>query len=92
MPRVASRITLEIIKVRVERLWDISNEDALAEGIHKVTAGHYTYQPGVGRACGDARTAYFDLWQDINGRESFDTNPWVWVIGFKKAEGVQPAN
>ena len=74
MPRWASRITLEVTGVRVERLQDISEADALAEG---VTAGKYT---GLDRAY--AR-AYSDLWEQINGPGSWDANPWVWVVEFK---------
>ena len=75
MPRWASRIMLEVTGVRVERLQDISEADAMAEG---VTAGKYT---GLDRAY--AR-AYSDLWEQINGPGSWDANPWVWVIEFKR--------
>ena len=76
MPRTASRITLEITGVRVERLQDISEADAAAEGVSaKHTAdAHYT-----------AREAYAVLWEQINGPDSWAENPWVWVIEFKKA-------
>ena len=75
MPRAASRITLEITAVRVERLQDISEADALAEG---VTAKK------TPDACYTAREAYAVLWESINGADSWDLNPWVWVIEFKK--------
>lgn len=75
MPRAASRITLEITDVRVERLQDISEADAIAEG---VDAGKYS---GLERAA--ART-YSDLWESINGAGSWDANPWVWVVSFKR--------
>lgn len=76
MPRTASRITLDITGVRVERLQDISEADAAAEGVSaKHTAdAHYT-----------AREAYAVLWGQINGGGSWHLNPWVWVIEFKKA-------
>lgn len=75
MPRIASRITLEVTGVRVEQLQDISDEDVLAEGIYPTRTGLY---PGSPRA--EFRT----LWQSINGTDSWEANPWVWVIEFKR--------
>ena len=83
MPRAASRITLEITAVRVERLQDISGADAQAEGIvpdgdggwHLADTRHYM---------GDPISSYASLWEYINGADSWDLNPWVWVIEFKK--------
>lgn len=72
MPKAISRITLEIINVRVERLQDIREADAVAEGI----------EPSEG--CHIAEEAFMELWQSINGLDSWDANPWVWVIVFKK--------
>ena len=72
MPRAASRITLEITGVRVERLQDISEEDAIAEGI-----------PYQGNAF-DTIGAFSDLWNSIYG--TWDQNPWVWVIELEKVE------
>ena len=73
MPRWASRITLEITGVRVERLQNISEADAMAEGC-----------PFPNMADGDdPRKWYSDLWNSINGTDSWDLNPWVWVIEFK---------
>jgi hypothetical protein len=70
MPRWASRITLAIVGVRVERLTSISNEDCFAEGLPAdTTKGN--------------RTWFGDLWEEINGRGSWDRNPWVWVVEFK---------
>jgi hypothetical protein len=89
MPRVASRITLEITDVRVERLQDISEEDARAEGI---TDGGCT-ECGEHEPCGcanpspDARDAFCWLWQSINGADSWSENPWVWVISFRRVTG-----
>lgn len=86
MPRIASRITLEITGVRVERLQDITEEDARAEGI---TDGGCT-ECGNHEPCGcanpspDARDAFCFLWGEINGAESWAANPWVWVIEFKR--------
>lgn len=72
MPRWASRITLEITSVRVERLQEISNEDCFAEGMWEET------NPEV--KCN--RLWYSSLWETINGPGSWDKNPWVWVIEF----------
>jgi hypothetical protein len=83
MPRHASRITLEVTRVRVERLHDISVQDAEAEGIERdgVAWRHYT-QP-VRFTCTDPRMSYQTLWESINGPESWAANPWVWVVVFK---------
>ena len=75
MPRIASRITLEITGVRVERLHDITNNDALDEG----TPDLRTIENGW-----DMRRCFQDLWEQINGAGSWAENPWVWVIEFKK--------
>lgn len=87
MPRAASRITLEIVSVRVERLKDISQDDAQAEGITDggcVNCG----EPEVKCACSfpmpDYRDAYCHLWEQINGAGSWAANPWVWVVEFKR--------
>ncbi|EAQ1783269.1 ASCH domain-containing protein [Salmonella enterica] len=87
MPRVACRILLEITDVRVERLNDISQEDAQAEGM-ELTGWRPTYSdPDSG---GDYQTPYdnfAELWESIYGEGSWQTNPWVWVIEFKRIEG-----
>ncbi|WP_137009574.1 hypothetical protein [Aquitalea aquatilis] len=75
MPRWASRILLEIVSVRMERLQDISEVDALAEGMSGCTLGQ------VGRV-----DRYRHLWETINGPGSWDVNPWVWVVEFKIVE------
>ncbi|MDZ0181502.1 hypothetical protein [Klebsiella quasipneumoniae] len=89
MPRWASRITLEITDVRVERLNAISEEDARAEGI--IDGG--CLNCGEPEPCGcanpepDATDAFAYLWQSIYGQESWNANPWVWVIEFERVEG-----
>jgi len=80
MPRWASRITLEITNIQVQRLQDISEEDAIAEGI--------TYDEAMQYADGgspDYVLAFAQLWDSINASRGFGwvTNPWVWVIHFK---------
>jgi hypothetical protein len=91
MPRRLSRITLEITKVRIERLQDISEEDAIAEGIE------YRDDIGIDRSFKfygkvleklDQWTplpkwSYQTLWESINGPGSWAANPWVWAITFK---------
>ena len=86
MPRWASRITLEITDVRVERLNDISHKDANAEGVQSWIEGHNrgeTYHPN-GQLQAYPVTAFSRLWQSINGPDSWDANPWVWVVEFKQ--------
>lgn len=80
MPRWASRILLEITAVRIERLNDISEDDALAEGV--------TFKNPVkpGHASRMGREAFAELWQSINGPDSWDENPWVWVIEFERVK------
>jgi hypothetical protein len=84
MPRWASRITLEITGVRVERLQDISSRDAVAEGMR----GDYFHGDlgNVGDKYQTARDQYRDLWNEINGKGSWDKNPFVWAISFKRIE------
>jgi hypothetical protein len=86
MPRWASRITLEVTGVRVERLQDISEADARAEGVSFVADGCARF--GVGGApdswCDCPVTAYCALWESINGKDSWAANPWVWVVEFKR--------
>lgn len=87
MPRWASRILLEITNVRVERLNAISQEDAQAEGM-ELTGWRPTYSdPDSG---GEVMTPYdnfAELWSSIYGEEGWKSNPWVWVIEFKRVEG-----
>lgn len=95
MPKEAARIWLEITDVRVERLQNISEEDAIAEGIEREGDGFKAYRKiHSGRHKGEAhpwncvpnrsaRTSYEELWESINGEGSWNKNPWVWVIEFK---------
>ncbi len=98
MPRWASRILLEIVSVRAERLQEISEDDAEEEGIDGINmpTGGDDYQDywrdymqpvdgddGWPWFTGDQIASYRSLWQSINGPESWESNPWVWVIEFK---------
>lgn len=103
MPRAFSRITLEVTGIRVERLQDISEEDAIAEGLSGITKDGKLIKYGIPDQDGlpgtdntgwpwrdwqkDPRDAYRRLWESINGRGSWDANPWVWVVEFKRVEG-----
>jgi len=82
MPRWASRITLEVTGVRVERLQDISEADALAEGSFSWAGEHDTPV----RDLLEARLVYRQLWESINGPGSWDANPWVWAAEFKRVK------
>jgi len=96
MPRWASRITLEVAGVRVERVQDISEGDSLSEGLEEVKDGD-GIQAGSwhGFRCGDfwdtsSRSCFADLWNLINAKRGFswDANPWVWVVEFKRLQDV----
>jgi len=94
MPRWASRISLEITGVRVERLQDISEADALAEGVYDGRACQCEIPLDFVRSCGncggrlvDSVGLYRKLWESINGPGSWEANPWVWVIEFKRVKG-----
>lgn len=99
MPRLASRITLEIESIRVERLLDITEEDAIAEGIEGEPGCWRSYEiihegPHKGRPNPhsiipnrSSITSFRELWQSINGLQSWAANPWVWVVAFKRLEG-----
>jgi hypothetical protein len=87
MPRWASRITLEITGVRVERLQSISREDSIAEGIEPIGDRwrHYFYSAeDADEAWEFPQNSFGSLWASINGTESWDANPWVWVVEFKR--------
>ena len=79
MPRHASRILLEITAIRVERLNEISRGDCMAEGCPF---------PNIAKET-DPVQWYKELWESINGADSWNTNPWVWVIEFKKIEEMK---
>jgi hypothetical protein len=86
MPRAACRIRLEVTGVRVERLQDISEADARAEGCcARGWTPSYSNPDNAGFDTGaTAVEDYAELWESINGAGSWDANPWVWVIEFKR--------
>jgi hypothetical protein len=75
MPRWASRISLEITGVRVERLNEITLSDVAAEGV-----------PPNNEAGWDSVESFRSLWESINGAGSWAANPWVWVVEFRRLE------
>lgn len=95
MPKAAARIFLRVISVRCERLTDITEEDAEAEGVEKFHHG-YTGSPrgiwyrdylyGGGFDQENARKSFLGLWKSINGKESVKKNPWVFIYEFEKTE------
>lgn len=85
MSRRASRITLEITGVRVERLQDISEEDACAEGCDTHGMG-LTTAPGGLIPC---ISLFKEVWESIHGASSWDANPWVWVVSFTRITAEQ---
>jgi hypothetical protein len=102
MPRWASRITLEITEVRVQRLQEISEEDAKAEGVGQafLTKGLYwqggtalidqrnpTFNPSV--AIAGSRAAFAMLWESIHGPGAWKANPWVWALSFRVLDAAE---
>ncbi len=85
MPRWACRLVLEIVSVRVERLQEISEEDALAEG---VSLAWYSREHDIDGFYESYREAFQDAWNPIYAAkgQGWDANPWVWVVEFKRAE------
>jgi len=97
MPRWANRILLEVTGVRVERLQDISEADAVAEGIRissearrsDTCYGIYEAQMPDGKTHfnDSAYDLYRQLWEQINGAGAWGANPWVWVVEFRRVLG-----
>jgi len=93
MPRWASRITLGITSIRIERVQDISNSDAKAEGAPVISTswGHLSEKEVSELQAGTYRCAFANLWNSINGKPradgidvSWEANPWVWVVFFER--------
>lgn len=81
MPHRACRLVLEITAVRVERLQAISGADAIAEGLSQTEAGGWLPGP-----CEHPEWAFHQLWDQVYGESAWDSNPWVWVVEFKRVE------
>src|SRR6185312_9171789 len=91
MPKSACRIFLQITDIRVERLQDISEEDAIAEGIKQNGEQDrdewFHYMRGFDDfPAFSPQESYFSLWEKINGKESLNSNPWVWCLTFKRVD------
>ena len=90
LKRAHSRIDLEITSLRVERLRDITEADARAEGMQFHDGGGvghsgWRHDVNYGVVCGNARSAFATAWDKINGkRATWSSSPWVWVIEFKR--------
>lgn len=93
MPKKACRLFLEVTDIRAERLHDISEEDCIKEGIENIEGSWYKHYKarvyGDGFDSCDAKSSYKSLWEKINGEDSWEENPYVWVINFKV---VNPAD
>lgn len=79
MPRWASRLTLEITAVRAQQLHDISEADAIAEGVRSISLADVPRN-----AAWSERQDFAHLWDKINGAGAWDANPWVWAITFRR--------
>lgn len=100
LPKWAVRILGTIENVGVERLQDISEDDAKAEGIefedinddpiHPADTGRYwrNYHPSDGLIFSQPIDSYRSLWESIHGPSSWALNPWVWVVSFKVLSGA----
>ncbi len=89
MPRWACRLVLPLVSVRVERVQDITEEDARAEGVELISSGpDWECWMGYGPhgSCKSARESFRSLWVSIYGQESWDANPWAWVAEWEDIE------
>lgn len=95
MPKQAARIFLKVLSVKIERLQDISEKNALSEGVEKFNHGYggspqgvwfkdYLYGSGFDQET--AKKSFMSLWKSINGKDSWNANPFVWVYEFEKIE------
>lgn len=81
MPRVVSRIILEVTSVRVQCVQDISYADIIAEGLHEFLTDEQQTDAARKR---EAREAFSRLWNETNGKGAWDRNDWVWRIEFRR--------
>jgi hypothetical protein len=94
MPRRFSRTALDITKVRVQRLQEISEQDAIAEGVEKLGEfpnitpyrNYMVKQPAGAHNFSTSRASFMSLWSSINGTESYTANPLVWAITFPEVK------
>lgn len=86
MPKSACRIFLQITDIRVERLHEITEEDAKKEGIIEMSDNYYKDYFGGISGYHLSIQSFRSLWMKINGIESWKSNPWVWVISFERCE------
>ena len=90
MPKEACRLFLEITNVRVERLQNIIEKDAIAEGIEEIHPAPFLIRwknyLNPKQLLEEPTDSFKSLWQSINGKESWNQNPWVWVYDFKICE------
>ncbi len=99
MPRKVSRILLEVISVKVERLQDISEDDAKEEGVEPYGSFYPDYQSGIdedgepNEFWTNAKKSFKSLWDSINTKRDcrWDSNPWVWVVKLKRVDGTEGA-
>ena len=99
MPRWASRLTLTVTDVRVQRLHDISEEDAIAEGVEPLHTGYFPYgittflttfvgdREVPAQCCRTAKHSYEMLWNSLHGPDAWDANPWVAAYSFTVQRG-----
>lgn len=90
MPRWASRLTLTVTEVRVQRLQEISREDAIAEGIQRVGGGALRWENwsgAEGQSGTSPQAAYAMLWTSLHGPGSWEANPWVVAVSFNVRKG-----
>lgn len=92
MPKHIARIMLEIVSVRVERLQDISDADAMAEGCKAVRNHCHVFEGSgydkAGLCHGTPKIAFGCRWDEIHGSDSWTANPWVWVVEFKRVDAA----
>jgi hypothetical protein len=91
MPKEACRIFLKIKNIRVERLNDITDNDSISEGIQEFTKDNTVLKYGLdgwnwSEMPRKAKDGFLKLWESINGKESLNSNPWVWVIEFERID------
>ena len=88
MPRYAARLFLKVTNIRVERLQDITEEDAIAEGVLWNRAKKINELEKSNNIIDNAKTLFMRLWDSINAKRGYgwDINPWVWVVEFERVE------